>query len=58
MTVNGDHTTYKNGDDWGMVLVCFSIVLPTLPGIGGESGMIYIDVASGSLYSKMAGTFT
>ena len=19
MTVNGSHTTYKNGDDWGMV---------------------------------------
>ena len=23
MTGNGKHTTYKNGDDWGMVYHCF-----------------------------------
>ena len=24
MTGNGNHTTYKNGDDWGMVCHCFT----------------------------------
>ena len=24
MTGNGKHTTYKNGDDWGMVYCCFT----------------------------------
>ena len=24
MTGNGEHTTYKNGDDWGMVYDCFN----------------------------------
>ena len=24
MTGNGNHTTYKNGDDWGMVSDCFT----------------------------------
>ena len=28
MTGNGKHTTYKHGDDWGMVMI--GIVLPTL----------------------------
>ena len=26
MTGNGNHTTYKNGDDWGMVYYCFTII--------------------------------
>ena len=24
MTGNGKHTSYKNGDDWGMVYYCFT----------------------------------
>ena len=28
MTGNGKHTTYKNGDDWGMVYDCFILVYP------------------------------
>ena len=26
MTRNGDHTTYKNGDDWGIVYDCFALL--------------------------------
>ena len=29
---NGNHTTYKNGDDWGMVCI---FVLPTLSLVNG-----------------------
>jgi len=27
MTGNGNHTTYKNGDDWGMVYYCFTNII-------------------------------
>jgi hypothetical protein len=27
MTGNGNHTTYKNGDDWGMVYYCFNHIM-------------------------------
>ena len=27
MTGNGKHTTYKNGDDWGMVYYCFTNII-------------------------------
>jgi len=26
MTGNCKHTTYKNGDDWGMVYYCFAYI--------------------------------
>ena len=29
MTGNGNHTTYKNGDDWGMVSDCLPTLQPT-----------------------------
>ena len=28
MTGNGNHTTYKNGDDWGMVYDCLTMFYP------------------------------
>ena len=28
MTGNGKHSTYKNGDDWGMVYDCFNHTNP------------------------------
>ena len=24
---NGNHTTYKNGDDWGIVYYCFTHIM-------------------------------
>ena len=30
MTGNGKHTTYKNGDDWGMVYYCFTHIIVRL----------------------------
>ena len=40
MTGNGNHTTYKNGHDWGDGFLMFIIVLPTL---------IYIYILLGGL---------
>jgi len=31
MTGNGNRTTYKNGDDWGMVYHCFNQLLTLYP---------------------------
>ena len=31
MPGNGKHTTYKNGDDWGMVYCCFRHAADTPP---------------------------
>ena len=31
MPANGKHTTYKNGDDWGMVYCCFRHAADTPP---------------------------
>jgi len=28
MTGNGNHTTYQNGDDWGMVYIGLSLFYP------------------------------
>ena len=28
MAGNGKHTSYKNGDDWGMVYACFTMSYP------------------------------
>jgi hypothetical protein len=33
MTGNGNHTTYKNGDDWGMVYEIVSTTLSILKGM-------------------------
>jgi hypothetical protein len=41
MTGNGKHTTYKNGDDWGMVYYCFTHIrdITDIMGIWGYDGI-------------------
>ena len=36
--MNGEHTNYKNGDDWGMVYYCYTHINAVLMVVVMESG--------------------